>query len=295
MTRRTLTFIAAAALALCLCLPAAAELPYTISEVSENYGSGGYCVDGGKLNRGFIEDFEFLTTTRPGTELFLPLRAKDFLWDKDDDVQRPTQLTPAMMSQLRLSIDYEYIEGAEAIGAIELTARDEEIGILLRFKEAHHDIEPLEFHAEARLMQGGAPISGSDFVIQGQIANRAKNVYSTTTVVQLGVGRIAAGFHDVSGVRFDLGEGVTLTGDILFGQSLYGAAEAFAPDRELQKQHPRLSKGLRLYTVNMTGRVRIDTGDNGIMHVYDGELNYLGTTAGPLRQEKVYYLSPGKL
>lgn len=290
-----LSLLLGALLTLGLCAGiTAAEPEYGLMGASDRFGSGGYIKDG-TTKRGYIQDFEYLYNTHPGTEIFMPLHNRDFDWDKYSD--KPEELNVRANDYLRFDMQITELRGKEAFDTLAVVCRGDQVGILLRFVDSYAELDPLEFELECWLTQGGGQIPDADFVIRGELQNRERSISSSANNVQLGKGCQATALADVSGVKFDLGSGVTLTGDVFQGQTVYGAA-SYTPqitDKLLMEQYPQISKVLRLDAIGLNGRVRIDTGDEGVFHVYDLERNYLGTTEGPVRFERVYYLSPSKL
>lgn len=282
-----------------MCLPAWAsdDLPYTVYRASDDFGRGGYIVNNTGRTRGNIQDFGHLAAVRPGTEYFLPLRAQDFEWETERDVYRPTSLPLETAKQLRFELRLEYEEGEQVFDYIDLVARGDQLGILIDFADVHHSVERVRFCAKAQLCSMGAPIEGWKFRVEGNFANRNRLVYSPLSTIPLGIGRQASGKQDVYGVTFDLGHGINLTGDLLFGGEAYGVVseKPTEEDKALMQAHPQIVRVLHLTTIGLSGRVRIDMGESGALYVYSADLGYLGTTSDEVRLARTYYLTSEKL
>ncbi len=297
--RKTLTILSILLLfTLLFPLLAAALEPAGLEAVSDHFASEGYFKNGTRL-RGDLHSFEGMLTTRPGDEIFLPLETWYFTWEKNADSYRP-EMTAKQNQTLNLGLSVDVIEGEEAFDRLTITSREDKLGILIAFADAHPSFEPIQFKAECKLTQNGGEIPGGAFWVDGILRNRKTTVTGNLRTVTLGKGRQAVGGHtsDLADVMFDLGCGVTLTADLQIAQEVYAHAEDTPTqrEREVMARYPQIKQVVRTQSLGFVGgRVQLDTITYGKMHVYGPLLNYLGTTDSPLPLERVYYLAAEKL
>jgi len=266
-----------------------------ITGLSDNFGYGGYTVNGGELKRGTsLRDWEYLGTVMPGAEYFLPLRRKDFEWG-EDGAELPINARYAQ--ELGISLYTTIERGDTVIESLKLVERGGQYGILLKLEDTLVSVEKEEFDIRAKLLVFDTEYPDSQFRVRGSMTNNKVTVGAYTTSCSLGHGRYAFGYDNMKNVRFDLGAGVSVSSDISLGEKLYGGARAAADDqdRAVLSKHPQIARTIHVETLNLTGKVRIDPGELGVCHVYDDTLEYLGTTNQTLRMSGRYYLSPTKL
>ena len=274
--------------------PAAALELAQPEEVSQRFASEGYFKNGTRL-RGNLSSFEGMTVARPGDEIFLPLETWYFTWKKNSD-QRLPQMTARDNQTLNLGLSVDYIQGEEVFERLTLTARDNQLGILIDFADTHLSFEPVKFQANCKLTVGGGEIPGGEFEVSGLFRNRQTTVINANRTVTLGKGRTAVGSHlqDLVDVQFDLGCGVTLTADLPIAQQVYAHAEdtPIPQDEDVMARSPQIRQVVRIWSMGFEkGTVRLDPNRYGNRKVYGPMLHYLGTTQDPLPLQSVYYLA----
>ena len=263
-----------------------------ITGLSDEFGWSGYSTNGGAVEKyTSIHDFAYLESTRPGTTYFLPLTRDDFEWEED----RGAPITMRTVNELGITLNLDYTRGNELFDTIKITEQNGQVGILIDFADIMLSVDKEEFEVDAQLLIDGTAYKGSAFSVRGTLANRGMPVYTYDTKCTLGVGRYAVGYDNVRGVKFNLGEGVSITADIEFTDKFYGAAIARKGeiDQPALEQYPQIEKVIQVYTIGLKGKVRIET--EHTYYVYDDTLVYLGTTDQEVVYRGKYYLATSKL
>jgi hypothetical protein len=286
-------------MAVTFALPAAAlDMPVEITDTSKTFGTAkGYILIPGMQKRTFKNGVDYLLNTGtlwPGTEIFVPLRSKDFQWN-DSYGAPPLTLKTAQMLEMAVWRDDD--RDFAAIKKLELAERDDDFGILLVMHDYYDFLDQQKFSLTAGIEVGGVLLENSKFTVSGAISNRRVRIDRDSKTVQLGAGLYAEGVdvQENNAVTLDLGGGVSILTQVEYNDKLYARIDKkqTAKDKTVMEKYAAITDVYHLTAISVKGKVSFDLPANTF--IYDKDLNFLGTGGQGLKLTDTYYVSESKL
>lgn len=226
----------------------------------------------------------------PGTKIFLPL--------VQDAFEGATEaLTAADVRTSSITVKYTAKAGPKAIESVAIKEdSNKKPGVLVTLVEPFVSTKPLDFEITITLYISGKRQSHSTYV-SGTLTNDEQDVYSDTDYIDLSDGSVAVCSESASKVETFLGNGVTMFARMVKGKSYAGIAtvEPTESDINILEQYPDIVEVYNLTLTGLSGTGKIVQIDSTASHVYDGDLNYLGTADGLLPLHTKYFIAQNKL
>lgn len=227
---------------------------------------------------------------KPGTQIFLPLVKEAFEGATED-------LTASDVRTSKITVKHTAKSGPKAIESVEIKENSaKKAGVLITLVDTFVSTKPLDFEVTVTLYIDGKRQSDSTYV-SGTLTNDEQDVYSDTDYLDLSDGSVAVCAESATKVETFLGEGVTMFVRMVKGKSYAGVAktEPTESDIDILDQYPDIVEVYNLTLTGLTGTGKIVQIDSAAPHVYDGDLNYLGTTDGLLPLSTKYFIAANKL
>ena len=261
-------------------------------------------------------------TVYPGDEIVIPLTANMFKWD---DGRTPLKKQAVRISDIRrdVSVRTEVQAGWEALDYVQLdtdmvpgrpfylpygtgkTGRTTVIDIM--FAENLPTVDDIEFRLDIYLTANGEKDEDYRITLHGKMVHEKIDVSATTKYVDISDGSVAVAddaaiFKDLT--EFDLGNGVKVSKLLWKNKKYYGTA-AYKPSTSLAVEefptiYPVIHGVYQLSTENISAgvnRVKItpeldpQKPDIKDFHVYNNDMEYLGTTKDTLPFSDMYILT----
>lgn len=227
----------------------------------------------------------------PGAKIFIPFVEGAFAEATED-------LTASDVRTSKITVKHTIKSGSKAIGSVAIKEdSSKKAGILVTLVDPFTSTKPLDFEVVCTLYIDGKRQQYSTSV-SGTLSNPEMEVYSDTDYVDLSDGTMAVCVENATKVEAFLGEGVSMFVRMVKGKNYMGVASTDPTDNDIEifDQYTDITDVYNLSVNGLSGTgkfVAIDPGQT--LYVYDGDLNYLGTTDSMLPFSEKYFTAINKL
>lgn len=260
----------------------------------------------------------------PGEEIRIPLTADLFTWDNN---RRPLPREAVNLKELtrsgvqvrvRVSAGgkaLDYIQFDEDVfentpfkvpGSNKPTGKTAYISVM--FAEELVDVRERDFSFSVYLRTKDKDTETQVITLSGTISNRETSVGEGDATMDISDATVVLAEDNLSDIKFELGNGVTIDRNLIKGRKYYGTAkivkaEDFGKDDYWAEAYPDVILAVKLNTVNMRfgkSLVKLDPKifedeENKVYHVYGEDMSYYGTTKDELIYSDIYFISKKEL
>lgn len=231
-----------------------------------------------------------------GDQLTVNFDSSFFEWDVAPSTT--AYLTKSNIKAGKVDVRILKSKNSDVVDSAEIRYDNGNAYLQVFFVEDFVSTKSKDFEVDVVLTVNKKYIKDTALTISGTIENEIVDVYEDDDYVDLSGGQVADAQDSVKNIDIEIGDGVTVHARMSKGKLYYGVAtmDLSSSDEDTIDKYPEIEYVITLNTIGLnssSNTVSLDYGSK--LHVYNSNMEYLGTTDEKLPYSTKYYLSTREL